>query len=701
MTTTILDDDVPPPDITVQLSVGDSVVEADGATLDHTISLVDDNGDAFVLAAGETITLSLSYADIDGVDGVEEADLSTQRTTITLTGDGESSSFALSNVVADDALAEGTEGYVVSIASVTGGTNSLGTVSVSETVNSAEGRIVDETNPPGSPEDPLDVAYTFAIFAVVEGAYVSANEIEETGGVGTYVVLAVDGSGNPLAAEDQPGGDVTVTVADGSATRTADYSTDATRTVTVGTTFTIDAVSDTEVEGDETFTLSLDDGTWTRDGEFEAVEYQGGVTTTILDDDTGPDFSGIGSWFFSGTADNGGISTITVNEDGNGASGNITELGVQFNTGNKDGGGSGGTEELPDGATIKLYIEIVADNLVDAELTFDAYKNGNKVEGHTAAIEEIDGVSYIVVTMYPTDAAKVNDLNFTLQIVATQDQVAGSGIMSIDISHATITLSDADGGGTYAFGDAIEDKDDVHIEYQDGDAPVAIDLDGDGIDYLPMDAGVVFTDEASGESVNTAWVGPEDGMLAIDADGSGTINQSKEYVFTEWSENADTDMEAIAEVFDTNQNGQLDAGDEAWDQFGVWQDADSDGVTDEGEFVPLSELGVDSIALTYNADSQTGTAANGDVTIHGQSTVTFNDGSTTIAEDTSFAIQAADVLSDEDELVLPGAESAGAVAQRAEGEAAPEANQPDLAMAEVDLMSNLLNDNGHDEPSGQ
>ncbi len=334
-------------------------------------------------------------------------------------------------------------------------------------------------------------------------------------------------------------------------------------------------------------------------------------------------------------------------------------------------------------------------------MTFDAYKNGNKVEGHTAAIEEIDGVSYIVVTMYPTDAAKVNDLNFTLQIVATQDQVAGSGIMSIDISHATITLSEADGGGTYAFGDAIEDKDDVHIEYQDGDAPVAIDLDGDGIDYLPIDAGVVFTDEPSGESVNTAWVGPEDGMLAIDADGSGTINQSKEYVFTEWSENADTDMEAIAEVFDTNQNGQLDAGDEAWDQFGVWQDADSDGVTDEGEFVPLSELGVDSIALTYNADSQAGTAADGDVTVHGQSTVTFNDGSTTIAEDTSFAIQAADVLSDEDELVLPGAESAGAVPQRAEGEAAPEGNQADLAMAEVDLMSNLLNDNGHDDPSGQ
>jgi len=295
----------------------------------------------------------------------------------------------------------------------------------------------------------------------------------------------------------------------------------------------------------------------------------------------------------------------------------------------------------------------------------------------------------------------VNDLNFTLQIIATEDDVAGSGIMSIDISHATITLSEADGGGTYAFGDAVEDKDDVHIEYQDRDAPIAVDLDGDGVEYLGRDAGVVFTDEPSGESVNTAWVGPDDGLLVIDADNSGTVNQSKEYVFTQWTDKAETDLEAIAEVFDTNKDGVLDAQDEQWDQFGVWQDTDSDGVTDEGECVPLSELGVDSIALTYNDDSEAGSAANGDVTIHGQSTVTFKDGSTTIAEDTSFAIQAADVLTDEDELALPGAESAEAVPQRSEGEAESGRSGPDLAMAEVDLMSNLLTDNGHDDTSGQ
>ena len=665
----------PPVEAVVELSGDASVVEADGALLEHTISLVDQNGAPVVLGAGETIELTLSYTTIDGVDGIESEDLSTQQVTITLTGNGADSSFTLSNVVADDALAEVTEGYTVSIGAVTGGTNSFGSVTVSETVNSGEGRITEET-------------YTLQLFAVVDGEYVSANEIEETGGVGTYVVLAVDSNGDPLSS--QPGGTVDVAVADGTATRTDDYSTDATRTVTVGSTFTIAAVSDDVDEPNETFTLSLNEGTWSRDSEFDGVVYQGGVETTILDDDTPPDFSDVGSWFFSGTADQGGVSTITVNEDAPGNDGNVATLGVQFNTGNKDGGGSGGTDELPDGAVITVYIEITDDSLVNASLSFGASKNGNKVSGHSAEIQTIDGTQYIVVTMYPEDDAKLNDLNFTLEIVAGEDDVAGSGTMTIDISHATITLSEADGGGTYDFGDAIEDKDDVHIEYVDSDAPIAVDLDGDGVEYINMDSGVVFTDQATGESVSTAWVAPDDGMLVIDANNSGTVDETREYVFTEWSETAETDLQAVAEVFDTNQDGVLDAQDEQWDQFAIWQDADSDGVTDEGELVPLSELGIESISLTYNEDSESGTAADGDVVIHGQSTVTFTDGSTAIAEDASFVVSAGDVLSDDDTVEIPAAGEDGQAATSQESTASQtggERSGYDADLLEADLMT--------------
>ena len=251
-------------------------------------------------------------------------------------------------------------------------------------------------------------------------------------------------------------------------------------------------------------------------------------------------------------------------------------------------------------------------------------------------------------------------------------------------------------------GDGDEISGELSFTLAAATAPVGIDLDGDGTEYLSRDEGVVFTDQSTGESVNTAWVAPEDGMLVIDANNSGTVDESREYVFTEWSQNAETDLQAIAEVFDTNQDGVLDAQDEQFDQFAVWQDADSDGVTDEGELTSLTDLGIESIALTYADDSESGTAADGDVIIHGQSTVTYTDGSTTVAEDTSFAISAADVLSEDDSITLPAGETeeseAGAV--ESDAGAAGGDSELDAAMIEADLMINSNNDDkngGYDQ----
>ncbi|MCK5612208.1 VCBS domain-containing protein, partial [Candidatus Pacearchaeota archaeon] len=51
----------------------------------------------------------------------------------------------------------------------------------------------------------------------------------------------------------------------------------------VGTEFSIDSIDDALAEGDETFSLSLADGTWDNDGVYEEVDYTGNVTTTIID----------------------------------------------------------------------------------------------------------------------------------------------------------------------------------------------------------------------------------------------------------------------------------------------------------------------------------------------------------------------------------------------------------------------------------
>ncbi|MEL0153285.1 MAG: hypothetical protein VW779_08690, partial [Halieaceae bacterium] len=75
----------------------------------------------------------------------------------------------------------------------------------------------------------------------------------------------------------------------------------------------------------------------------------------------------------------------------------------------------------------------------------------------------------------------------------------------------------------------------------------------------------------------------------------------------------------------------------------------------------------------------------GDVTVFGQATVNFEDGSTTTAEDVSFAVEAADLLSEEDdltELLSDGGESDnGATASRADASA--------IDVAQLELALNL------------
>lgn len=76
--------------------------------------------------------------------------------------------------------------------------------------------------------------------------------------------------------------------------------------------------------------------------------------------------------------------------------------------------------------------------------------------------------------------------------------------------------------------------------------------------------------------------------------------------------------------------------------------------------------------------------------IHGQSTVTFTDGSTTIAEDASFVVSAGDVLSDDDTVEIPAAGEDGQAATSQESTASQtggERSGYDADLLEADLMT--------------
>ena len=126
----------------------------------------------------------------------------------------------------------------------------------------------------------------------------------------------------------------------------------------------------------------------------------------------------------------------------------------------------------------------------------------------------------------------------------------------------------------------------------------------------------------------TAWVDSNDGLLAEqNADGSIKI------VFA--TQAGETDLQGLAKTSDTNHDGVLDGQDSSFSKFGVWQDANSDGVLQAGEFKSLDATGIASIALKSTGDPHS--TANGDVAVHGQTTYTTKDGVAHIAEDVGFA----------------------------------------------------------------
>ncbi|MDN3518668.1 hypothetical protein QWY84_13690 [Aquisalimonas lutea] len=201
-----------------------------------------------------------------------------------------------------------------------------------------------------------------------------------------------------------------------------------------------------------------------------------------------------------------------------------------------------------------------------------------------------------------------------------------------------VEIEDADGATT---------TETVHLTNAEpsgggGGCPVALDLDGDGLEFRDIDDSDVLADvNGDGRADRTAWIGTDDGLLALDRDGDGTVDLDgfDEIRFSDDHPDARTDMEGLALAHDTNDNGRLDAGDERWSEFGVWRDADGDGETDRGEFVGMDEAGIRSIGL--ESDRQPEVAADGDVQIFGRSAFTRTDGSTGIAGDTAFRYAAA------------------------------------------------------------
>jgi hypothetical protein len=131
-------------------------------------------------------------------------------------------------------------------------------------------------------------------------------------------------------------------------------------------------------------------------------------------------------------------------------------------------------------------------------------------------------------------------------------------------------------------------------------SPIVLDLEGDGLQLLPVGAGVRFDIGAEGRTRPTGWIAPSDGLLVRDINGDGRITSGAE-LFGEATRlldgtTAKDGFEALGDV-DGNQDGRLDESDWIWGQLLIWRDFDTDGVTDSGELQTLEQSGVTSISV--------------------------------------------------------------------------------------------------------
>ena len=170
--------------------------------------------------------------------------------------------------------------------------------------------------------------------------------------------------------------------------------------------------------------------------------------------------------------------------------------------------------------------------------------------------------------------------------------------------------------------------------------PVAVDLDGDGVELVSLEqSDVLFDIDGDGVRDRTAWVDTDDGLLVYDNNGDRIIENVDEISFIDYLPGARTDLEGLA-AFDSDGDGVFGVQDQKWQDFAVWQDKNGDGTTDEGELLSLDDLGIEGVELESDGDAY----YEEDVVVHGTTKVLYTDGSTGEATDTMFKYESSEKL---------------------------------------------------------
>ena len=139
--------------------------------------------------------------------------------------------------------------------------------------------------------------------------------------------------------------------------------------------------------------------------------------------------------------------------------------------------------------------------------------------------------------------------------------------------------------------------------------PLTLDLDGDGVELISLSNSTAFFDldvvanldengnfdgtyTTDGTKEQVGWVKADDGILALDKNSNGTIDNILEL----FGKSNKTGTEELRE-YDLNSDGVINSNDAVFNQLKIWQDANGNGISETEELKTLADHGITSINL--------------------------------------------------------------------------------------------------------
>lgn len=123
--------------------------------------------------------------------------------------------------------------------------------------------------------------------------------------------------------------------------------------------------------------------------------------------------------------------------------------------------------------------------------------------------------------------------------------------------------------------------------------PLILDLDGDGIETTNISSGAYFDLDNNGFAEKSGWVNSDDGILVMDRNGDGIINDGQELFGDQTllsnGQRATDGFQALADL-DTNGDGKIDVNDSDYSNIHVWRDMNSDGYSSADELFTAEQV---------------------------------------------------------------------------------------------------------------